>query len=128
MGGAESLCEVARIGDTHAQLNLQCQAGQLSTTAIAANTGQKIFQAGVIPQSATSFSFCSASAFIDPAECSSYLDLTALEAKINDECSGKKSCQIKDIQSFMPKAADAAASGTSETASGGSGDQAQVAA
>ena len=97
----------------------------MSTKAIAANTGQPIFQAGVIPQSATSFSFCSASAFTDPAECSSYLDVTALEAKIDEECAGKKSCQIKDISSFMPSVDDTA---TSDSASETSSDQTQAAA
>jgi len=92
MGGAESLCEVARINDSHAQINLQCHAGQLSTKAIAANTGAPVFQAGVIPQSADSFGWCSASAFTDPAKCSSYLDVAGLEAKINEQCAGKKSC------------------------------------
>ena len=102
MGGAESLCEVARINDSHAQINLQCSAGLLSTTVIASNTGEAIFQAGVIPQDSDSFGFCSASAFTDPANCSSYLDVAGLEAKINTECVGKKSCSIKDIMSFMP--------------------------
>lgn len=104
MGGSESLCEVARIVDPHAQINFQCQAGLLSTTAIASNTGAAIFQAGVIPQSADSFAWCSAQAFTDPVNCSSYLDVTALEAAISNQCMGKKSCQITDLRSFMPVA------------------------
>ena len=114
MGGAESLCEVARINDAHSQINLQCSAGILSTTAIAQDTERAIFQAGVIPQSSESFGWCSDTAFVDPANCSSYLDVAALEAMITSECAGKKSCSIRDIKSFMPTVGDTATTSTTE--------------
>jgi len=34
------------------------------------------------------------------------LDVAALEAKINEECSGKRNCSIKDISSFMPSTSE----------------------
>ena len=55
----------------------------LSTTAIATNTGLPIFDAGVIPQSSSSFSYCSAGAFTDAAGCSGYLDKDALKERID---------------------------------------------
>ena len=103
MGGSEALCEIARIVDTRSQIHLQCAAGVISTTAIAENTGKPIFEAGVIPQSADSFSSCSATAFTDAAKCSSFLDTAALTAKIIKECEGQKSCSVADLTSYMPK-------------------------
>ena len=103
MGGSDAVCEVTRLTDPHAQINLQCSAGTITTTAIAANTQKPIFDVGVIPKSSDSFTYCSASAFTDAAKCSSFLDTKALEAKIVKECQGETRCTISDLRSFMPK-------------------------
>lgn len=104
MGGSESLCEVARIIDPRSQIQLQCAAGVISTSAIAENTDSPIFQAGVIPQNAESFGWCSSTAFQDPAKCSSFLKVDALKDKIDTTCNGKKSCSISNLKSYMPAA------------------------
>jgi len=58
-------------------------------------------QMGVIPNSADSFSWCSKDAFIDSADCSSFLDEEALLAKIDADCAGRKSCSLTNLGSFM---------------------------
>ena len=68
----------------------------------------------MIPQSSESFGWCSEDAFTDPANCSSYLDIAALESMIITECAGKKSCSIKDIKNFMPTIGDSTATGATE--------------
>ena len=86
MGGSDAICEVTRLTDAHAQISLQCSAGTITTTAIAANTQKPIFEVGVIPKSSDSFTYCSGSAFSDTAKCSSFLDTKALNAKITAKC------------------------------------------
>jgi hypothetical protein len=56
----------------------------------------------VIPQNADSFGWCSASAFEDASNCSSFLDVSALTAKITKDCEGQKACLITDLRSYMP--------------------------
>lgn len=58
-------------------------------------------QMGVIPNSADSFNWCSADSFVDSADCSSFLDKAALTAKIEAECTGRKSCSITNLSSYM---------------------------
>ena len=56
---------------------------------------------GVIPHSSDYFGWCSNDSFEDEAECSSFLDTTALTAKLVDDCAGHQSCSINNLGSYM---------------------------
>jgi len=73
----------------------------LSTTS--ESTGLPIFSAGIIPNSSKLSNYCAASSFYDPAECSSFLNVSALQSAIQNECVGKDVCKIANVQSYVNK-------------------------
>ena len=76
-------------------MRLNCPAGTISTTAVAAKTGKKLLDIGIINGSTEDKTYCSSAAFDDGGlNCAQYLSLDKIESTINTECVGKAGCVL----------------------------------
>ena len=56
---------------------------------------------GIIPHSEALSNHCSASSFTDPNNCSSYLDIDAIRKTVEQDCVGKATCKLEDLDHFV---------------------------
>ena len=101
MGGATAQCSHALYKETDARLNLVCPTGVLNTAAVDEKSGIPLFQAGLINAGQTMPNQCSVEAFTDPYNCSSYVDVRAMQAFIALECDGKDNCHLQNLGQFV---------------------------
>lgn len=83
IGGSDAFCAQATFmgtGDKTA-LSVDCPNGTvINLNAVATNTGNPMFDVGIIPNTAEVNNYCMNSAFVDPNNCSSNLDTAAIKA------------------------------------------------
>lgn len=100
-GGADAFCSQSTFKSAEMAIPVKCNSGVLSLDVVSEKTGDKIFDVGIIPSSAKLTTYCTAESFKDPANCSDYLDKTAISSFLTTECVGKKSCTLTGLSSYL---------------------------
>lgn len=100
-GGADAFCSQSTFKSDEMAIPIKCTSGVLSLDAVSEKTGKKIFDVGIIPKSAKMTTYCTAESFSDPANCSDYLDKTAITNFLETECVGQKSCSLQHLNSYL---------------------------
>jgi hypothetical protein len=71
-------------------LSIDCPNGtEISLSAVATNTGNPMFDAGIIPSTSDVNTYCMNSAFTDPDSCSSKLNTQAMKNDLTTKCVDK---------------------------------------
>ena len=104
MGGASIYCGQSSFTSNYSVIPISCSTGVITLDAKSKHTGEPIFETGIIPKSSDSDFYCKNESFKDPANCSSFLDRDKVKKWVNDHCSGKSSCMIKnELNEFVDK-------------------------
>ena len=95
IGGSDAFCTQSTfMSDEASAMSLSCPNGSvINLTAQAINTGNPMFAAGIIPNTAEVNDYC-LNTFEDPDNCSSKLDTQAIQNQLQTQCvdQGKQSC------------------------------------
>ena len=107
MGASESLCHVKPVTSPF-PTKLKCSSGLISLDTVCDKTGEPIFDVGIIPKSTHVKTYCSNSAFDDPANCSSFINKPHLQRKVEELCVGRPDCMLGSLDKFivLPEAFD----------------------
>lgn len=103
LGGARAFCATSSFQFEAMAIPIECSTGVISLDKTATNTDEAIFDAGIIPKSSDKNSYCTSASFEDPANCSSFLKVDAMRAFLEDNCVGKKKCQLDSLSSYVMK-------------------------
>ena len=93
IGGSDIFCSQSVFNTEATAMQIECPVGTtIDLTAVAANTNEAIFNAGIIPSTSKVNNYCQRSALGDDDVCSDYILRDKMMDDLTASCVGQKSC------------------------------------